>query len=215
MTPRRLGIFGARGHGRDMLTFARSSGDYDEIVFIDDEYYEMQVCGEPVVTLEAFSAAQGERDVVAIAVSDGRIRETLSNRCQAAGLSVVGLRAIQAVVSPHAAIAEGAVLSPFSVISSNVRIGKSFQANTFSSVAHDCIIGDYVTLGPGALLSGCIHVEDYAYIGSGAVIRQGSLEQPRRIGKGAIIGMGAVVLNDIPAATTVVGNPAGQIVANS
>jgi acetyltransferase-like isoleucine patch superfamily enzyme len=46
-------------------------------------------------------------------------------------------------------IGDGAILSPFTCITSNVRIGKSFHANLYSYVTHDCIIGDYVTFAPG------------------------------------------------------------------
>ncbi len=35
--------------------------------------------------------------------------------------------------------------------------------------------------------------EDHAYIGTGAVIKQGTPDQPLVIGKGAVVGMGAVV----------------------
>jgi UDP-2-acetamido-3-amino-2,3-dideoxy-glucuronate N-acetyltransferase len=47
------------------------------------------------------------------------------------------------------------------------------------------------------------HVEDDAAIGSGATILCGV-----RIGRGAIVGAGAVVTRDVPPDTTVVGNPA-------
>jgi acetyltransferase-like isoleucine patch superfamily enzyme len=38
-----------------------------------------------------------------------------------------------------------------------------------------------------------IHIEDHAYIGTGAIIKQGTPDKPLVIGKGAVIGMGAVV----------------------
>jgi acetyltransferase-like isoleucine patch superfamily enzyme len=53
-----------------------------------------------------------------------------------------------------------------------------------------------------------VHIHDHAYIGTGAVIRQGTPEQPLVIGEGAVVGMGAVVTRDVPAGVTVVGNPA-------
>jgi acetyltransferase-like isoleucine patch superfamily enzyme len=53
-----------------------------------------------------------------------------------------------------------------------------------------------------------VHIEDHVYIGTGAIIKQGSPGKPLRIGAGAIIGMGAVVTKDVLPNTTVVGNPA-------
>lgn len=39
-------------------------------------------------------------------------------------------------------------------------------------------------------------------------MRQGTPDKKLRIGKGAVIGAGAVVLNDVPPGATMVGNPA-------
>ena len=105
-------------------------------------------------------------------------------------------------------IAAGAALSPFVTIGANVRIGKCFHANLYSYVEHDCIIGDYVTFAPRVSCNGNIHIHDHAYIGAGAVIKQGMPDIPLVIGEGAVIGMGAVVTKSVPAGAVVIGNPA-------
>jgi serine acetyltransferase len=51
-------------------------------------------------------------------------------------------------------------------------------------------------------------VHDGAYIGTGAVLREGKPNKPLVIGVGAVVGAGAVVLNDVAPGTTVVGMPA-------
>ena len=75
-------------------------------------------------------------------------------------------------------------------------------------VAHDCVIGDFVTFAPGVKCNGNIIVEDHAYVGTGAVIKQGRPDRPLVIGRGAVVGMGSVVTKDVPPGETVVGNPA-------
>ena len=102
----------------------------------------------------------------------------------------------------------GAILCPFVTISSNTRIGKHFHANLYPYVAHDCVIGDYVTFAPNVQCNGNVHIGDGVYIGTGAMIRQGTVDQPLTIGAGAVIGMGAVVTKPVAAGVTVVGNPA-------
>lgn len=75
-------------------------------------------------------------------------------------------------------------------------------------VAHDCIIGDFVTLAPNVHCNGAVVIEDHACIGVGAIIKQGTAERPTVIGRGAVIGMGEVVTRSVAPYTTVCGNPA-------
>jgi acetyltransferase-like isoleucine patch superfamily enzyme len=70
------------------------------------------------------------------------------------------------------------------------------------------VIGDFVTFAPSVRCNGNVVINDHAFIGSGAVIKQGSARHPIVIGRGAIVGMGAVVTKSVPAYSTVVGNPA-------
>ena len=74
------------------------------------------------------------------------------------------------------------------------------------------MIGDFVTFAPGVKCNGNVVVEDHAYIGTGAMIKQGLPGQPLVIGRGAVVGMGAVVTKSVPAGATVVGNPARLLV---
>jgi carbonic anhydrase/acetyltransferase-like protein (isoleucine patch superfamily) len=66
------------------------------------------------------------------------------------------------------------------------------------------IVGDYVTVGHGAILHACT-IEDKVLIGMGAIILDGA-----EIGEGAIVAAGAVVTPNtkVPANTLVVGKPA-------
>ena len=88
---------------------------------------------------------------------------------------------------------DGCRVKPFVSITSNIKIGKCFHANLYSYVEHDCVIGDFVTFAPGVKCNGNIHIQDHAYIGAGAMIKQGTPDQPLIIGAGAVVGMGAVV----------------------
>ncbi|UCD93241.1 MAG: gamma carbonic anhydrase family protein [Methanobacteriota archaeon] len=71
----------------------------------------------------------------------------------------------------------------------------------------DCVIGDHVTVGHGAILHGCT-VGDWALIGMGAVVGQGAV-----IGEWAVIGEGAVVPQgkNIAARKIAMGIPAKEV----
>lgn len=94
------------------------------------------------------------------------------------------VRGANAVVLDAVEIGAGAVLCPFVTLTSNIRIGKHFHANIYAYVAHDCVIGDYVTFAPGAKCNGNVVIEDHAYVGTGAVLKQGKPGAPLVIGKG-------------------------------
>src|SRR3546814_3035585 len=86
-------------------------------------------------------------------------------------------------------VGEGAILCGFTHITSNAKIGRFFHANIYSYIAHDCVIGDFVTFAPGVMCNGHVVIEDHAYIGAGVVIKDGT-DRPMVIVRGAIVGMG-------------------------
>ena len=161
-----------------------------------------------MLSYAAFLAtAAAERHAV-LAIANSAVRERIAARCQADGMRPWTVRAANTVVLDEVELGEGAILCPFVTLTANIRIGRQFHANIYSYVEHDCRIGDFVTFAPKVCCNGNVTIEDHAYIGTGAVIKQGRPGQPLVIGRGAVVGMGAVVTRDVPAGATVVGNPA-------
>ena len=103
-------------------------------------------------------------------------------------------------------IGKGAIICAGSILTTNISLGDFVIINLHSSVGHDCILGDFVSLMPGARLSGGVILEDGVYVGTNASILPGL-----RIGAGATIGAGAVVTKDVAPNSTVVGVPAKAI----
>lgn len=82
---------------------------------------------------------------------------------------------------------------------------------TYTHTLHMIVKQELCYICSGAKCNGYVVIEDNAYIGSGAVIKQGVPNRPLIIGAGAIIGMGAVVTKSVPAGITVCGNPAREM----
>lgn len=203
-----IAIYGPGGFGRELIPVV---GGHPEICFLSDAANEIgtDVLGLRTYALNEF--AKSEQCVgasVVIAVADSAVRRMLAIKVAAAGLRVGQVIAANAVVGPGVELGEGAILCHQTTITASVRVGVHFHANIYSYVAHDCVIGDFVTLAPRVCINGNTIVEDDAYIGTGAILKQGTPDRPLRIGKGAVVGMGAVVTKDVAPGTVVVGNPA-------
>lgn len=204
------GVYGSGGCGRGIMPLLRAEREAADakFVFIDDDAETSTVNGHPVLDWGRFLAAEADDRGACLAIANSRVRETLFDRCTDAGVEVIGTRASNAVEMDNVEIGVGALISPFVTITSNIKIGRCFHANLYSYVEHDCVIGDFVTFAPSVRCNGNVHIGDHAYIGTGAIIRQGTPDKPLTIGEGAVIGMGAVVTKDVPPGVTVVGNPA-------
>lgn len=206
-------VYGVSGCGRGIMPLARGQlrrkgVPEDRLVFLDDNPFAEVVNGHRVMTYTQFLSEPAQTRHAVLAIANSTIRERLALRCAEDGITAWSVAAANAEIMDDVQIGEGAILCPFVTVTSNIRIGQHFHANLYSYVEHDCIIGDYVTFAPAVKCNGNIVIEDHAYIGTGAIIKQGKPGKPLVIGRGAVVGMGAVVTKDVPVGATVVGNPA-------
>ena len=212
-----IGVYGASGFGKEVMPLARQQYptlEKQQFVFIDDSGAGTSLNGYQVLSYEDFLKYPDQKKAVTIAIANSQVREKLVKRLTEDQIQHLNIHASNTVILDEVQIGEGSLLCPFTCLTSNIKIGKFFHANIYSYVAHDCVIGDYVTFAPGVKCNGNIHIEDHAYIGTGAVIKQGTPDQPLIIGRGAVVGMGAVVTKSVPAGVTVVGNPARVLKKN-
>ena len=210
-----IGIYGASGFGKEVMPLVRqhySQLNQDNIVFIDDGGRLEQLDGYKVLSYQHFMQHPATQKAVTIAIADSQVREKLNAKLVQDNIEIINVIANNALQYDNITMGKGSIICGFVHLTSNIKIGKGFHANIYSYIAHDCVIGDFVTFAPRVSCNGNVHIEDHAYIGTGAVLRQGTPDKPLIIGKGAIVGMGAVVTKDVPAGTTVVGNPARPLI---
>ncbi len=208
------GIVGAGGFGREVMPVVRAMlqaqypfSDY-ELVFIDENKRSEKLNAYPVLTPEEFFSSSARNKFFNVSIADHRLRRKMVELMKGEGVKPFRINAPNYIELDDNEIGEGAIFCPFTMVTSNAKIGRYFHANIYSYVAHDCVIGDYVTFAPSVHCNGNIVIEDDVYVGTGVVIKQGKPGQPLVIGKGAVLGMGAVVTKNVQPYETVVGNPA-------
>ena len=109
-------------------------------------------------------------------------------------------------IHDYMTVGEGTIIYEGAILTANIEIGNHVIISPKCGVGHDSIIKDYVSLLWNVNVSGNDLIEEGVMMGSGSTVIQGE-----KIGKGSIIGAGAVVVNDIESFSTAVGVPAKVI----
>lgn len=141
-------------------------------------------------------------------VGHNGIREKIHTQLsQYLGINPINAIHPSAVISASVKMGDGVMIAANATLNPLVEIGQGVICNTSSSIDHECIIGDFTHIAPGAVLCGNVKIGRSSFIGANSVIKQGI-----QVGDNVIIGAGTVVVKDIPDGATVIGNPARSLV---
>ena len=93
------------------------------------------------------------------------------------------------------------------IVMPHTTIGNYIMINMDSTIAHHVTVEDGVFMSSGVNIGALINVRERAYIGMGVTAMTGVKE----IGHDCLLGAGTVIIRDVPANATVVGNP-GRVI---
>lgn len=141
----------------------------------------------------------------------------VENIARNSGVPLLDIKNINARIEPGAVIrdrvkiGDNAVIMMGAIVNIGAEIGEETMIDMNAVLGGRAIVGKRCHIGAGTVLAGVIEppsaqpviVEDDVVIGANAVIIEGV-----RVGKGAVVAAGAVVLQDVPAGAVVAGNPA-------
>jgi sugar O-acyltransferase (sialic acid O-acetyltransferase NeuD family) len=207
---KKICIVGAGGSARETLCALIDTLDKTQVVadvacfMVDDEYYrEPIVMGIEVIRFSQFDAALYD---VVVSVGDSTNRKKIVERLPA-DTTYATIIHPSAIISDWAEIGEGSIITAGVIITCNIKIGKHTQLNLNTTIAHDCVIGDFFTTAAGVRISGTCTIGDCVYFGANAAARE-----KINIVDNVTIGMGGIVVKDIKEAGVYVGVPVQKIV---
>ncbi|HET7689344.1 MAG TPA: NeuD/PglB/VioB family sugar acetyltransferase [Nocardioidaceae bacterium] len=138
-----------------------------------------------------------------IGIGDSKARMRIDDEARVQG------RRSPVLVHPNAhlgfdvEIDSGSVICSHVSIENRVTIGRHVHVNQNSTIGHQSKLDDWTTISPMVAISGNVTTGQAVFIGTHAAVREKIW-----IGAGATVGMGAAVVQDVRAESTVVGVPA-------
>jgi len=203
----RLLIYGAGDLGSSVRRIAQAA-DVDVIGYVDDYYGQPTFEGLPVLGTgkdlpRLVSAYRRSKVILAIGYVDFAVRATRFESLQRAGVPLGRCIHPSAIIDQSVALGDGIIVFAGAVVDHGVIIEDNVVLNTGAVVGHDSRIGPHTFVSPGAALAGFVIVERCAMVGLGSRV----IER-RRVGEGAKVAAGAVVIDDVPAFALVAGVPA-------
>jgi len=192
-------IYGGGGHGKALIDLVRLVANYSIAGIVDDglpvgsNIMGVTVLGgssilERLIKQGVHLAANA---VGGIGNIDSRIK--VFERLSQAGFTCPTLVHPTAFIEPSSFLSQGVQVMPHAYVGSEAHVGFGAIVNTGTIVSHDCKLGDYSNLSPGAILAGEVTVGTATLVGMGVTVNLRV-----NIGSHARIGNGATIKQDVP-----------------
>jgi sugar O-acyltransferase (sialic acid O-acetyltransferase NeuD family) len=167
------------------------------VCFVDDEYV--------VEGTKSISEFDPKKYKVMIAIANPEIRKQILLKLPKKTKFFSWIHPTSLVLN-NVEIGEGSFIGAYSIVTTDIKIGNHCILNRMNQIGHDCVIGDFFSAMPGAIVSGNVNIQDSVYLGNNSCIRENLT-----IHKDTIIGMNASVIKDITEPGVYVGVPSKKI----
>lgn len=162
-------IMGAGGHGKAVADAALLSGEWQNVIFVDDRWPSITaMAGHPVVAASdglAAVAMQAQGGIAA--VGNNTVREHWVCSLEAAGVPLVSVIHPAATVATSAHVGAGSTIMAQAVVGVDAVLGKACIVNAGAIADHDVVLDDFAHLGVGVALSGGVRVGHHAWLQAG------------------------------------------------
>lgn len=204
-------LIGGGGHCKSVADAAIMMHEYEQIgIVVNSESAtimdNISIVGDDDDLLKLYSEGWNCAFVAVGSVGDTSLRQKLYSNICSFNYRIPNIIDPSAVVSKNSKLDSGIFVGKNAVINAGSSIGTAAIINTGAIVEHDCIIGAFGHISPGATICGGVEIGEGSHIGARSVIIQ-----KIKVGRNVVIGAGTVVIHDVPDGCTVVGNP-GRII---
>lgn len=207
-----LAVFGASGQGKEVREIADYQNAvtkrWEKIIFIDDNKPEGTFMGLEMIQLNN-ALEKYEKIEFVIAVGEPKTKKKIYERLLSLNCKFGSVISPDSQVSPYCKLGEGLVIKRGVIISADAVIGDDTTIQSYACIGHDAIIGKHCQISTHVDIGGQTVVGDCVFVGLNAPVRE-----LLTIGDNVIISAGAVVLKDVDANVTVMGNPARVVSRN-
>jgi sugar O-acyltransferase (sialic acid O-acetyltransferase NeuD family) len=183
-------LIGNGGHAREVM----AQMEVNLLRFVDDQYVD-----EHTLPLSQFDP---KKHIAMVAVADSRDRYDIIQRLPKETQFFTFIHPT-ALLMEDIEIGEGSFIGAYSILTTNIKIGKHAILNRGNHIGHDCQIGNYFSAMPGAIVSGNVRIYDLVYMGNNSSIRE-----KLSIHSLTTIGMNSAVVKHIEESGVYVGCPA-------
>ena len=207
--PTKIVVVGASGFGREIIWTLndcnKKSKKYEILGFVDDN---LSLHGKlmdqfPVLGgLNWFSTRKAKNVKCVVAIGDCKVRYNVVKKLEKKKVKFATIIHPSVILSKFVEIGEGTIIQAGSIITIDVKLGRHVHINIDSTVGHDSVLNDFVTLCPGVHVNGNTILETGVFVGTGSAMNQNI-----RIGKWSIIGSGTILIEDVPEYSLYVGVP--------
>ncbi len=200
-------IVGAGGFGRVLLAQCRGDAacgrDWTVKGFLDNRGTILDGYNTGVAIIgDPLSYVPRPDDVFLVALGDPEEKRRYATPLLDRGASFVNLTT-EITRGDNVVMGRGNIFEPKVYFASDIRVDDFVTIGALTIVGHDVHIGSFSHVSSFVMIGGWVD------IGPGVTIHPHATILPRvRIGEGATVGAGSVVVRNVPAGSTVMGNPA-------
>jgi sugar O-acyltransferase (sialic acid O-acetyltransferase NeuD family) len=186
----KLALFGYGGHAREVAVQIGQNVTF----FVDDDYVTENT--KPISSFDPLEY------VMMVAVSDVNDRKRIVDSLPKETTYFTFVHPTVLSMDNNIEIGEGSFIGAYSILTTNIKVGKHSILNRGNQIGHDCSIGDYFSAMPGAVVSGNVIIGEKVYMGTNS-----SIKEKLHISSNVVIGSNGSVVKNIITDGVYVGVP--------